>query len=106
MSQAMIADFALVSILFAVAVALLAMIQWLFVRVRREDPALFDRLGRPDLVTNNNVSGTFAVWSWIFSRPDRNTTSKGTRAIATILRIVSPLYVLAFLGMIVKSLAA
>jgi len=92
--------------LFFVAILLLALIQALFVLLRRDDAILFEGLGRPDLFTNNNAPQVYRFWRWIYSDALGPSLSAQSRAIAWVIRLLTPIYVLAILVVIWRSLSA
>lgn len=93
----------LVLSLLLAAIALVAMLQWLCSRVRAEDWALFERLGRPGVFASSDLAQAWRLWVWLYQRTDATTLSKGTRSIAAAIRLLAPLYVIALLAMIVRS---
>lgn len=93
MSEMPLALFAL--ILFVVA--LLTVTQWVFLRLRRIDAALYDELGRPDLFLNNNLPNIIAFWKWVYGRSLHYVGDAGIAVALWAIRIGTILYAIGLL---------
>ena len=49
------------------AIAFMVFLQWFLMQIRRKDEHLYERLGRPDLVSNNTFTSVVVFWRWVFS---------------------------------------
>lgn len=92
--------------LLVFAILLLVLIQSLFALLRRDDAALFEALGSPDLFTNNNATQVYRFWRWLYTTFVNRSLSTRARAIAWIIRLLTPIYLLAILALILKSVLA
>ena len=88
-------------VLLAFVVLLLSLVQVLVRSLRREDAVLFERLGCPDVFTNNNFPQAYRFWRWLYTSPLSPALSNRSRAIAWIIRLLTPIYVCAVLALAV-----
>lgn len=90
-------------LLFLVTCVLLVLVQALFVEIRRSDGNLYERLGRPDIFTNNHWVQIARFWRWIYGEPVTENLSIAARRLAFAIRLTSPLLALALVGLIIIS---
>jgi hypothetical protein len=95
---------AAVLVLATFAFFLLALIWYLFRRLKRESPEVYESIGSPDLFTNNNIAQIGPVWRWIFIGSSRSNLSRGTLAIVLMLRLLAPVYFIIVVLLIGRSL--
>jgi hypothetical protein len=56
-----------VLVVLAIAVVLLlALVQAIIVRLRRHDRLTYEKLGQPDLMSNNSPTSILAFWRWVY----------------------------------------
>lgn len=94
----------LVVVLFFCAALLLALIQICLRAIRREAPALFEQLGKPDLFANNNFPQVYRFWRCLYRGALGEHLSARSQVVAWTLRLLTPLYVLAILVLFARSL--
>lgn len=90
----------LIYILFGGVVALLLLLQYLFHRLRLEDESVFNHLGRPHLISNNNPSNVYRVWRWIYADWRSAALSPATVFLIRALQVLTIAYVLAMIAII------
>lgn len=93
-----------VLVVLAIAVVLLlALVQAIIVRLRRHDRLTYEKLGQPDLISNNSPTSIFAFWRWVYGSSLAN-TPVGLAPMLWGLRIGTALYAVGLITFIALSL--
>ena len=78
-----------------VAIGLICLTQFCFVVIRTSDATLYEHLGKPDVLTNNNILLMWRFWRWVLFESYGRLATPRLQLVVGTLRVGAPCFLLA-----------